>query len=43
MNKAEKRVIEVKAVETVYSLAVSQAEWIEERIQGLKRYLAFLL
>lgn len=37
MNKAEKRVAEVKAVSIIYGSAVSQAEWIEGRIDGLKK------
>lgn len=37
MNKAEKRVVEVKAVSIIYSQALSQAKWLEERIDGLKK------
>lgn len=37
MNKAEKRVAEARAVSIIYSMAVSQAEYAEERIDGLKK------
>lgn len=37
MNKAEKRVAEARAVSIIYSMAVSEAEWIKGKIDGLKK------